>query len=368
MRLSMGMMRCAFRRKVGTDDEGKMQPETPTRPSVLRMFRACACTFDGISPVPTAPLTTDLPTLDSTEMMDRRKEVVAGIKELKAECKPLLTMLEDPALAKGDRKDKGFKDTLVMMAEKNGITAEMVESLYKYGKLLFECGNYGQVEAGAPMGAAEFLAVYRMLAKDSSSYNCLSAMWGKLAAEILLEKWGDAIDTFKKLREVIDTRHFENPLHQLEQRTWLIHWALFVYLKPELAAYPNGRNEMIDLFFSERYLQTIQTNCPHMLRYLAVAVITAPLQRRNVIRELVKLIQQERETYSDPITGFIECLLVLFDFDSAQEKLKQCAKLRQSPYPQTPNLSPPVNLNSFLPIIPGLVTSRTPPPVPTPNP
>jgi len=208
----------------------------------------------------------------------------------------------------------------------------MVESLYKYGKLLFECGNYGQVEAGAPMGAAEFLAVYRMLAKDSSSYNCLSAMWGKLAAEILLEKWDDAIDTFKKLREVIDTRHFENPLHQLEQRTWLIHWALFVYLKPELAAYPNGRNEMIDLFFSERYLQTIQTNCPHMLRYLAVAVITAPLQRRNVIRELVKLIQQERETYSDPITGFIECLLVLFDFDSAQEKLKQCAKLLEGDY------------------------------------
>lgn len=292
-------------------------------------------------------------------MMDKRKEVVANIKELKAECKPLLTLLEDPALAKGDKKDKGFKDTLVMMAEKNNITGEMVESLYKYAKLLFECGNYGQVEAGAPMGAAEFLAVYRMLAKDASGDNSLSAMWGKLAAEILLEKWDDAIDTFKKLREIIDTKQFANPLLQLEQRTWLIHWALFVCLKPELSVLPNGRNEMIDLFFSERYLQTIQTNCPHMLRYLAVAVITAPLQRRNVIRELVKLIQQEREIYSDPITGFIECLLVHFDFDSAQEKLKQCAKLREN---RPPHLTTSfITSRSLAPLPPRV--QRPPPPV-----
>eukprot|EP00961_Rhodomonas_salina_P198441 2677247-Rhodomonas_salina.2 len=28
----------------------------------------------------------------------------------------------------------------------------------------------------------------------------------------------------------------------------------------------------------------------------------------------------------DPITEFVECLLVNFDFDSAQEKLRQCEK------------------------------------------
>lgn len=28
------------------------------------------------------------------------------------------------------------------------------------------------------------------------------------------------------------------------QRTWLIHWSLFVYFKPELASYPNFRSEV----------------------------------------------------------------------------------------------------------------------------
>mmetsp|Transcript_19109 Transcript_19109/g.37220 ORF Transcript_19109/g.37220 Transcript_19109/m.37220 type:complete len:457 (+) Transcript_19109:52-1422(+) len=266
------------------------------------------------------------------EMINRRKEVVAQIKEAKAECKPLLTLLEDPALSKPGKGDnKGYRDTLVMMAEKNNITPEMVEGLYKYAKTLFECGNYGQVDAGAPLGAAEFLSVYRMICKDPSGQNALSAQWGKLAAEILLEKWDEAIDDFKKLREVIDTRHFANPLLQLEQRTWLIHWGLFVYFKPELSTHPNGRSELIDLLFSERYLQTIQTNCPHMLRYLTAAVMTNQ-SRRNVLKDLVRIIQQERSVYVDPITEFVECLLVNFDFDGAQEKLKQCDKLLDGDY------------------------------------
>uniref|UniRef100_A0A6U2FUM0 Eukaryotic translation initiation factor 3 subunit E n=1 Tax=Hemiselmis andersenii TaxID=464988 RepID=A0A6U2FUM0_HEMAN len=266
------------------------------------------------------------------EMVNRRKEVVAQIKEAKAECRPLLTLLEDPALAKpGSGDNKGYREMLVMMAEKSGITPEMTEGLFKYAKTLFECGNYGQVDKDSPMGAAEFLPIYRVLCKDPTGPNALSALWGKLAAEILLEKWDEAIDDFKKLRELIDTKIFANPLLQLEQRTWLIHWALFVYFKPELSTHPNGRSEIIDLFFSERYLQTIQTNCPHILRYLTTAVMTNTT-RRNALKDLVRIIQQERSTYQDPITEFVECLLVNFDFDSAQEKLSQCDKLLEGDY------------------------------------
>ena len=103
-----------------------------------------------------------------------------------------------------------------------------------------------------------------------------------------------------------------------------------MYFKPDGNAYPNNRNDIIDLFFSERYLQAIQTNCPHMLRYLASAVITK--RRGNVLKDLVRVIQQEHNAYRDPITEFVECLLVNFDFDSAQEKLRQCEKLLSTDY------------------------------------
>ena len=42
--------------------------------------------------------------------------------------------------------------------------------------------------------------------------------------------------------------------------------------------------------------------CPHILRYLTTAVITNK-RRKNVIKDLVKVIQQESYTYKDPITG-----------------------------------------------------------------
>ena len=33
---------------------------------------------------------------------------------------------------------------------------------------------------------------------------------------------------------------------------------------------------------------------------------------------------QESYTYKDPITEFVECLYVHFDFDGAQQKLREC--------------------------------------------
>lgn len=38
---------------------------------------------------------------------------------------------------------------------------------------------------------------------------------------------------------------------------------------------------------------------------------------------------QESYTYKDPITEFVECLYVNFDFDSAQKKLRECESVRK---------------------------------------
>jgi translation initiation factor 3 subunit E len=59
---------------------------------------------------------------------------------------------------------------------------------------------------------------------------------------------------------------------------------------------------------------------------LITAVITNKRiqKRRQELKDLVKVIQQEFHTYEDPITEFVECLYVNFDFDGAQKKLSQC--------------------------------------------
>ncbi len=51
---------------------------------------------------------------------------------------------------------------------------------------------------------------------------------------------------------------------------------------------------MIAVCLLHRYLNAIQTMCPHMLRYLTTAVITNKdvRKRRQVLKDLVKVIQQ----------------------------------------------------------------------------
>merc|ERR1719400_1817186 len=123
-----------------------------------------------------------------------------------------------------------------------------------------------------------------------------------------------------RLKTFIDESTFGSNLQTLQQRTWLIHWSLFVFFN-----HPKGRDLIIDLFLYQKpYLNAIQTTCPWILRYLATAVICNKSSRRNVMKDLIKVIQEESYTYRDPITSFIEDLYVNFDFDGAQQKLRDC--------------------------------------------
>jgi hypothetical protein len=46
-----------------------------------------------------------------------------------------------------------------------------------------------------------------------------------------------------------------------------------------------------------------------------------------MLKEFIKVIQQEQQTYKDPITEFLECLHVNYDFAGAQQKLIDCEQV-----------------------------------------
>ena len=122
------------------------------------------------------------------------------------------------------------------------------------------------------------------------------------------------------MQQFIDESTFNSALQTLQQRTWLIHWSLYVFFN-----HAKGRDLIIELFlYQKQYLNAIQTTCPWILRYLSTAVIINKASRRNVMKDLVKVIQEESYTYQDPITSFIEALYVDFDFNGAQQKLREC--------------------------------------------
>lgn len=155
---------------------------------------------------------------------------------MQAQADSIVQFLSDENLVKQLKQEKA--QNLPWLQREHNIGSEQIDALYQYAKFQFDCGNYSE--------AAEFLYHYRTLSTNSERN--LSALWGKLAAEILLQDWETAMDSLTKLKSVIDDNNFAPLLVQLQQRTWLMHWSLFVFFNHE-----NGRNAIIDLFFQERF-------------------------------------------------------------------------------------------------------------------
>merc|ERR1712212_349239 len=254
------------------------------------------------------------------ELRDKRVAVVSELKSLQSAVVPITQILEDKNVTEQIQNSRDGRQLFETLQKGHAFAPEYLDVLYDFAKFQYECGNYS--------GAAEYLYFHRVLAPPTDK-NFMNALWGKLASEILMQNWETALEDVNRIKEIIDSGGqvggmslggMGNPLQALQQRAWLIHWSLFVFFN-----HPKGRDHIIELFlYSKQYLNAIQTTCPWILRYLSTAVIINKNSRRNVMKDLVKVIQEEAYTYRDPITSFIEDLYVKFDFKGAQQKLREC--------------------------------------------
>jgi translation initiation factor 3 subunit E len=245
------------------------------------------------------------------ELLERREQVLVVLQALQVEAGPILSILDDAELYAELQSTSNF--TMEHLSAEYGVSMDTLDAVYDYGKFQFDCGSYED--------ASVLMTVYRSLMAGANPEREFFGLWGKFACDILTMSWADALEDITAIQDGIDSNGRVvtlNPLQQLQHRTWLIHWSLFVFFNHE-----DGRNGIIDLLFQEKYLNAMQTNCPHVLRYLTTAVIINK-HRRNVLKDLVKVIQQETYNYSDPITEFVQCLYVNFDFEGAQGMLQKC--------------------------------------------
>lgn len=256
------------------------------------------------------------------EFVNKREEVLAKLQQYQDQSSKITELLQDESVVANLRSDKVAN--LKFLEEQHGVTIEMVNSLYDYGHFQYSCGSYGN--------AAELLYQFRVLSTDNDKV--ASATWGKLASEILTTNWEAAMEEVQKVKDSLETRLFNNPLGQLQNRSWLIHWSLFPFFNHDPA-----RDVLTDLFFSPAYINTIQTSCPWILRYLAAAVITnrsrahknSSVYQRQ-LKDLIRVVRQEGYEYSDPITDFIKALYIDFDFEEAQRKLGEAEDVLRSDF------------------------------------
>ncbi|KAG5438317.1 hypothetical protein PCANB_002805 [Pneumocystis canis] len=262
------------------------------------------------------------PSFKNTIEFDKKKqEEMEELCNLNKESQKVLEVLENPEIIALLKQDKAHN--LQFLKETHGISVDMINSLYKLGKFQYNSGNY--------TSAVDLLYHFRALSMDNELN--ISATWGKLASEILTVNWERALEEVNKLKDIIDTKNFSSPIFQLKHRAWLIHWSLFPFFNHE-----SGKEALCELFFSPSYMNTIQTLCPWILRYLTVAVVATRSRTRNAMyyqrrmKELVKAIDQESYEYTDPVVEFIKLLYIQFDFEDAQNLLKEVEKILKNDF------------------------------------
>ena len=278
---------------------------------------------------------------EDEDLLAARDQVFADLDELEELSAPLRTVVDNEELY-AELDDAG-NFTMPHLNAEFGVTADVLEAYYRFGKFQYECGDYGS--------AWDFMATYRFLNKDMERN--LVALWGQLASGILLMQWEEASRVNEEIKNVVDQREDRAArsgggvkfLEQLQLRSWLLHWNLFILLKNETEM---SSIDLVNFFLNKKYLNAIQTNCPWLVRYLAACTIMAkglplpevPIEQdengkpvkkhllpKNLIRKVIHIIKEEKSNYSDPITDFIEALFVRFDFAAAQDCLEECAKL-----------------------------------------
>ncbi|KAF8857032.1 eukaryotic translation initiation factor 3 subunit E [Acephala macrosclerotiorum] len=255
------------------------------------------------------------------EFAIKREEVLGRLEKYNEESERITDLLGREDVVTSLRSDKVAN--LEYLKKEHDVTIEMVNVLYDFGNFQYSCGNYA--------AAAELLYQFRVLSTDNDKVS--AATWGKLASEILTTNWDSAMEEVQKVKESIDTKLFNNPLAQLTHRNWLIHWSLFPFFN-----YEPARETLCELFFSAPFINTIQTACPWILRYLTAAVITNRSRTRNTgqyqkqLKDIIRIVKQENYEYNDPVTDFVKALYIDFDFEEAQKKLGEAEEVLRSDF------------------------------------
>jgi translation initiation factor 3 subunit E len=153
----------------------------------------------------------------------------------------------------------------------------------------------------------------------------LQVLWGISACQILVEDWkaaSVAMEAVQTALELLVQNKDLSPLQALEECTWLLHWSLFVYWSEP----KTGLEQLVELFFSEKYRQAITTHAPHLLHYLTAAVLLIKRGKNSDGRQLLKNLGHVMQNVenTDAICEFVNCVSHKIDFEMAQQKLQEC--------------------------------------------
>ena len=201
----------------------------------------------------------------------------------------------------------------------------MIGDLYQFAKLNYECGDYG-------FALSTLTWFFSLINSNYDQESVISAHWGQLACEILLQRFDEALKSLDQLREDIERGPGSQEQKQ-NSRTWWVHWSLFVFFHHE-----DGLDRLVQIIAGSDQelredrvlLSTVQHYCPYLFRYFAVAALLSP--RGDILKRLLQFLTENRVETGDPVVEFLIALFKDFDFSRARERLGVCFEVVQNDF------------------------------------
>lgn len=207
------------------------------------------------------------------DLVEYKQQVIEGYEAAEDACDALLYVLEQEDLCQSLKESGNW--TPEYLATHHEVDAACMDAFFRCAKYKYECGewdpaakylhDYAYVGSQAAVSAATLVVVWcfatahvalaltctlscwcgrRSQLVPESSPQGLAALWGKLVSEILSEAWDEALHNLQKLKIAVD-KSFGSALEQLQQRSWMLHWSLFIFFN-----HPDGQDNLVDFYLA----------------------------------------------------------------------------------------------------------------------
>jgi translation initiation factor 3 subunit E len=261
-----------------------------------------------------------------TDMDERREAVLHNISGVRDEILPLLEVFENDARLQEIKE----RTSLKAICDDLQLDYDVFEKVLKFAKMTYDSGNYSNSRV--------ILDHQRSIAMKMDDYSAStpsnqSMVWGLLASLVLDGKFEEAAEILMYIDSELTKRDQPNPEGKratsaekkavLVERTWLLHWSLFIIFREPIQASTNIA-KLLDWLFMESTLSAVSIACPHLFRYIGAALILHSKRLKHLLNSTIYILQHESHSYSDPVTRFLLALFVDIDFDEAQRQLQRC--------------------------------------------
>eukprot|EP00929_Paragymnodinium_shiwhaense_P017872 TRINITY_DN1276_c0_g3_i1.p1 TRINITY_DN1276_c0_g3~~TRINITY_DN1276_c0_g3_i1.p1 ORF type:complete len:443 (-),score=166.40 TRINITY_DN1276_c0_g3_i1:228-1556(-) len=212
---------------------------------------------------------------------------------------------------------RGLKSTAAICTAFE-LDSDVFDALMQYAKMMYESGNY----AVSKTLLDHYRTIMSQDPENPVTWRTTAAGWGSLASHILDSGYAEAEDLVAKMDEFIDNSKLTRR-EVLTQKTWLLHWCLFIIFR---GMGSSSTSKALDLLLSEKSMVLMSISSQHLFRYVGASMVLNK-RLKHLVKDAVRIINQDSSMYNDPITRFLVSLYVDVDFDEAQRELKECAEV-----------------------------------------